>query len=101
MVIPAGTEEEDTDSSFVPGGGGWKILGRNVGGGGLMEAAHGWSNMQHTSGAGGGHVGGFMSLGGSKKERDREDEKIKVMRRRTTMERSGKIDPFFACWSYH
>ena len=100
MVIPAGTEEEDTDSSFVPGSGGWKILGRNVGGGGLMEAAHGWGNMQHTGGAGGGHVGGFMSLGGSKKEKDkkeREDEKIKVMRRRTTMERSGKIDPFFAC----
>ena len=97
MVIPAGTEEEDTDSSFVPGGGGWKILGRGVGGGGLMEAAHGWGNMQHNNGAGG-HVGGFMALGGSKKEKDKKDrdeERIRVMRRRTTMERSGKIYTFF------
>jgi len=91
MIIPSGASvksaEEDPEASFVPGGGRWKIIGRNVGDG-MVE---GWQ----PGGYNGGHLGGFMALGASKKkEKDREreeKERIKMMRRRTTFDRTGII----------
>jgi hypothetical protein len=80
------SSEEGPEASYVPGGGGWKIIGRNVRGG----TVEGWQQA-------GGHLGGFMALGASKKEkkdkdREREEkERIKMMRRRTTFDRAGII----------
>jgi len=97
MIIPSGAslksaEEEDSDASFVPGGGGWKIIGRNVGTG-MMSAVEGWHKA---GGYNGGHLGGFMALGTSKrekkdKEREREEKERRMMRRRTTFDRTGMI----------
>lgn len=91
MIIPSGAAlksaaHEDLQASFVPSGGGWKIIGRNAGGG----KVEGW---QQPGGYNGGHLGGFMALGISKKEkkeREREEkERIKMMRRRTTFDTTG------------
>lgn len=97
MIIPSGAslksaEEEDSDASFVPGGGGWKIVGRNVGTG-MMSAVEGWHKA---GGYNGGHLGGFMALGTSKREkrdkdREREEKERKMMRRRTTFDRTGML----------
>lgn len=94
MIIPSGAslksaEEEDPEASLVPGGGGWKIVGRNVGTG-MVSAVEGWHQ------AGGYSVGGFMALGALKREkkdkdREREEKERKMMRRRTTFDRSGMI----------
>ena len=95
MIIPSGAslksaEEEDPAASFVPGDGGWKIVGRNVGGG-MISPVEAWQ--------GGGHLGGFMALGVLKREKkvrdrdkeEKEKERIKMMRRRTTFDRIGII----------
>jgi len=98
MIIPSGAslksaEEEDPEASFVPGDGGWKIVGRSVGGG-MMSGAQGW---QPAGGYSSGHLGGFMALGVLKKEKKdkerqrAEKERIKMMRRRTTFDRTGLI----------
>ncbi len=102
MVIPSAAsirsaEEEDPAASLVPGGGGWKIVGRNVSGG-TLESGRGWRNLPH--GSGGAHAAGFMAIGAPRRDKERkesereEEERIKTMRRRTTMERSGKISVF-------
>lgn len=93
MVIPSvasikSAEEEDPAASFVPGGGGWKIVERSVGGS-TREARKRLGGLQYGSG------GGFMAIGTTRKDKDRKDslkeeeEMIKAMRRRSTMEKSG------------
>lgn len=83
MVIPyAGSvrsAEDDSASTYVPGGGGWRLVAFDV----PNQAPTGWG---HQSGGG----GGFMALGGSRKDKE-EKERIKMMRRRTTMDRTGKF----------
>lgn len=103
MVIPStasirSAEEEDPAASLVPGGGGWKIVGRNVRGS-TLESVQRWRNSPHGSGSA--HAAGFMAIGAPRRDKDRrerereEEEGIKTMRRRTTMERSGKISVLF------
>ena len=81
MLVPSAASvmsgDEEPGASLV-GGGAWRLVGKT------------WGHGQ--VGNNGGSGGGFMALGSKRsKEKIKEKERLKMMRRRTTMDPTGEL----------